>query len=241
MAAKKKSKGIKQQKKSAPPDEKGDAAPTNGNGPAHKSSAPKGAKGEDLIEVSPSRVRYQHSRIRPHFSGCGRRVTDTLDEIREGKLEPGDLPPIQVLIGPDAGDGCGPWYFSLNNRRLWVLKQCHKEGLLERYGNKISVRVRVPKSAAEAERYTVEKCALEAKFMRDGGGSKKKGNAKKGVGQSETERDDDSPNDGSNEAITEKVVDEDTDERENKEDDGSDSESESDDDVAHQNPFSALL
>ena len=49
------------------------------------------------------------------------------------------------------------------------------------------------------------------------------------------------PNEASNEAITEKVIDEDTDERENEEDDASVSESESDDDVAHQNPFSALL
>ena len=28
----------------------------------------------------------------------------------------------------------------------------------------------MPKSAAEAERYSVDNCALEAKFMREGGG-----------------------------------------------------------------------
>ena len=74
---------------------------------------------------------------------------------------------IQVLIGPDENDGNGPWYFSLNNRRLYVFKQCLKEGLLDndKYNNKIPVRVRMPKSAAEAERYSVENCALEAKFM----------------------------------------------------------------------------
>ena len=33
---------------------------------------------------------------------------------------------FQVLIGPDENDGLGPWYFSLNNRRLWVLKQTWK-------------------------------------------------------------------------------------------------------------------
>mmetsp|Transcript_12811 Transcript_12811/g.30278 ORF Transcript_12811/g.30278 Transcript_12811/m.30278 type:complete len:146 (-) Transcript_12811:259-696(-) len=97
------------------------------------------ASGEGLIQVCPTRVRYQHSRIRPHFSGCGRSVVGTLDEIRGGRLEPSALPPIQVLVGPDGDDGMGPWYFSLNNRRLWVLKQCHREGLLdnERYGNMI--------------------------------------------------------------------------------------------------------
>ena len=73
----------------------------------------------------------------------------------------------QVLIGPDENDGKGPWYFSLNNRRLWVFKQALKEGLLDndKYNNTIPVRVRMPKSAAEAERYSVDNCALEAKFM----------------------------------------------------------------------------
>ena len=72
-----------------------------------------------------------------------------------------------MLVGPDENDGKGPWYFSLNNRRLWVFKQCLKEGLLDndKYNNTIPVRVRVPKSAAEAERYSVKNCALEAKFM----------------------------------------------------------------------------
>mmetsp|Transcript_24929 Transcript_24929/g.55886 ORF Transcript_24929/g.55886 Transcript_24929/m.55886 type:complete len:220 (-) Transcript_24929:14-673(-) len=128
------------------------------------------ASGEGLIQVCPTRVRYQHSRIRPHFSGCGRSVVGTLDEIRGGRLEPSALPPIQVLVGPDGDDGMGPWYFSLNNRRLWVLKQCHREGLLdnERYGNMIQVRVRVPKSDSERERYSVQNCSLDAKFMREG-------------------------------------------------------------------------
>lgn len=50
----------------------------------------------DLLYVSPSRIRYQHSRIRPTFSGCGRNVMDTLEEIRRGDLNPYDLPVIQV-------------------------------------------------------------------------------------------------------------------------------------------------
>lgn len=135
-------------------------------------------KGEGLIQVCPTRVRYQHSKIRPHFSGCGRSVVGTLDEIREGKLEPSALPPIQVLVGPDGNDGLGPWYFSLNNRRLWVLKQCHREGLLnnERYGNMIKVRVRVPKSDGERERYSVQNCSLDAKFMREGRPKQANGN-----------------------------------------------------------------
>ena len=38
----------------------------------------------------------------------------------------------------------------------------------------IPVRVRLPKSAAEMERYSVDHCALEAKFTREGGGGSKK-------------------------------------------------------------------
>jgi hypothetical protein len=144
------------------------------------------------------KIRFQHSRIRPYFSGCGRGVIETLEEIRQGKLEPCDLPPIQVLVGSpthnnvnnnkdvvddenDDDDDVGPWYYSLNNRRLWVLKQCYKEGLLDnaRYNNLIAVRVRKPKSVDEVKRYTIANCALEAKFTRTTsnggvGGSKKK-------------------------------------------------------------------
>jgi hypothetical protein len=116
---------------------------------------------EDLIWVDPERIRFQHSRIRPVFSGCGRSVVETLELIRRGDLLPSNLPPIQVLVGPESSEG--PWYFSLNNRRLWVLKRCREEGLLE--DNKIQVRVRPPKSLSELSRYTLENCAVEAKII----------------------------------------------------------------------------
>jgi hypothetical protein len=69
----------------------------------------------------------------------------------------------QVIVGPEDSDG--PWYFSLNNRRLWVFKRCREEGLLE--NNVIRVRVREPKSGSEEDRYTLENCAVEATFMRE--------------------------------------------------------------------------
>eukprot|EP00928_Gymnodinium_smaydae_P031293 TRINITY_DN23007_c0_g1_i1.p1 TRINITY_DN23007_c0_g1~~TRINITY_DN23007_c0_g1_i1.p1 ORF type:complete len:214 (-),score=16.86 TRINITY_DN23007_c0_g1_i1:267-908(-) len=115
------------------------------------------------IDVDPARVRFQHSKIRPVFSGCGRSVEGTLEDIRQGKLKPSDLPPIQVIVGPTEGTGDEPWYFSLNNRRLWVLKRCRDEGLLP--DNHISVRVRKPKSEQEAARYCLDNCALEAKII----------------------------------------------------------------------------
>lgn len=82
-----------------------------------------------------------------------------------------DLPPIQVIVGQNNNNHGGskesnePWYFSLNNRRLWVLKRLRDEGLLEPFGNKVFVRVRSPKSQQERERYCVENCALEAKIV----------------------------------------------------------------------------
>jgi len=124
-----------------------------------KKSTPNNLSSNGWISVDPSRVRFQHSKIRPVFSGCGRSVFDTLESIRNGDIQPEDVPPIQVLPGPDG------WYFSLNNRRLWVLKRCREEGLLK--DDLIRVRVREAKSAAESERYSLKNCALEAKFMRE--------------------------------------------------------------------------
>jgi hypothetical protein len=69
----------------------------------------------------------------------------------------------QVIVGPEDHDG--PWFFSLNNRRLWVFKRCREEGLLE--NNVIRVRAREPKSGGEEDRYTLENCAVEAKFIRE--------------------------------------------------------------------------
>jgi hypothetical protein len=79
----------------------------------------------------------------------------------------------QVIVGPQTEDG--PWYFSLNNRRLWVLKRCREEGLLDK--NQIRVRVRAPKSSAEASRYSLENCALEAKMMKESAPSDKQRDA----------------------------------------------------------------
>lgn len=141
------------------------------------------------LMVDPARVRFQHSKIRPVFSGCGRSVQGTLDEIRQGKIKPSDLPPIQVIVGPkddSNNDSDGQWYFSLNNRRLWVLKRCREEGLLP--NNQIFVRVRKPKSEQEALRYSLENCALEAKIMID---KAKKSKPETNISQNSKEDNDD--------------------------------------------------
>ena len=152
-------------------------------------------------------------------------------------------------------------YFSLNNRRLWVIKRCQEEGLLPDNSNgTILVRVRLPKSGAEVERYSLENCALDAKFMRERSGNKakmKNNVKKKGVELEKTEDvkevigfDENNVMDalgGSN--------DENLDEKEadfngmfqkyssifSCDDSESESESESGDEIARKNPFDALL
>mgnify|MGYP001489250266 CR=1 FL=1 len=52
-------------------------------------------------------------------------VKDTLADIVAGRLKVEDLPLITVMSG--SPDGGAP-YFSLNNRRLWVLKQLRERG-----------------------------------------------------------------------------------------------------------------
>jgi hypothetical protein len=69
----------------------------------HSTSATKGCA--QWLYVDPARVRFQHSRIRPYFSGNGRSVHDTLEAIRNKELAPSDLPPIQVRI-TDAAAEC---------------------------------------------------------------------------------------------------------------------------------------
>ncbi|CAM9733986.1 unnamed protein product [Ectocarpus fasciculatus] len=127
-----------------------------------------GGGGFSTLDVDPRHVRYAHSKIKPHFSGCGRTIEQTLGEIRDGKTRPSDLPMITILLGPSdpAGDGgqqqqqC---FFSLNNRRLFVFKACREENLLGPSGL-VRVRARAMK-AHERERYTVERCSLQAKFL----------------------------------------------------------------------------
>jgi len=157
------------------------------SGKKNKTDSAVGGKKADerLMLIDPDRVRFQHSRIRPYFSGCGRGVRETLEQIRNKEISPDDLPHIQVLMGPDEMDGKGPWYFGLNNRRLWVLKKCKEEGLLNDTEGLIKARIRSMKSHNEHERYTLENCALQAKFIYDPKHKKKKQEEAK-VNESET-------------------------------------------------------
>lgn len=124
-----------------------------------------------IVQVDPLPVYFTFSRIRSQFS-CGRRVHDTLQALLDGALSPADLPTIALLF-------YGVNYFSLNNRRLFVFKELARRGLV----STVPARVRpVPQTKRMRDKYSVDKCALEARCHQrqgrddDNGGSDVGGN-----------------------------------------------------------------
>jgi hypothetical protein len=90
-----------------------------------------------MVPMDPDIMHFTHAKVQPFFSGCGRRVLDTLADIVNGRMKVADLPIIQVILAD------GGYVFSLNNRRLYVLKELRARGLLP--DNKVMVRTRPPK------------------------------------------------------------------------------------------------
>lgn len=128
------------------------------------------AAGAGLVPVDPSRVYFTHSRIRPVFSGCGRAITDTVASLEAGDITVDDLPAITVIASQPDGS---PPYFSLNNRRLYTFKTARTRGLLAARDppNTVLARVRPPGDSKRLrEKYSIQRCSLSAKLMREGGG-----------------------------------------------------------------------
>ena len=120
----------------------------------------------ELTAAELSIVCFTHARVRPYFSGCGIRLEDTLQSLASGAMKVEDLPMITVIS--NAGPDGTPFLFSMNNRRLWVLKQLLAQG----YFSDRTLRVRVKDPLLrEVERYTIDRCSLMAKVMRDGPGA----------------------------------------------------------------------
>ena len=126
-------------------------------GSSSSSSSSSNSK-DTIVDIDPSCIRFTHARIRPYFTGCGRKVEDTLADIIGGKMSVYDLPKITVILNEGT-------YFSLNNRRLYVLKELRSRGLLR--GDTIGARVKVALER-EKERYTADRCSFVAKIMREG-------------------------------------------------------------------------
>jgi hypothetical protein len=126
--------------------------------------------------IDPINVFFTHSRIRPFFSGCGRRIIDTLSDIESGRLQLEMLPVITILEN-------GIHLFSLNNRRLYVLKQLRMKGFLP--NNTIRVRIKQA-NTQESSRYVATKCSLHATIMKE---------YKKDDGNNDNNNDDDNNDD----------------------------------------------
>jgi len=76
------------------------------------------------IELNPDIIFHTHSKIRNRFSGCAKTIDETLEEIKSKVLNINNLPMITVEYN-------GINYYSLNNRRLYVIKRCKELGLIE--------------------------------------------------------------------------------------------------------------
>lgn len=114
---------------------------------------------DGLDEIDPAIVYFTHSKIRPVFSGCGRRIQDTIEEITGGLKTVADVPFITILT---SGDG---HYYSLNNRRLYVLKYLRANGFLEP-SNTVRARFKAP-LPREVKKYSPENCSLTATIMKE--------------------------------------------------------------------------
>ncbi|RUS20773.1 hypothetical protein BC937DRAFT_94421 [Endogone sp. FLAS-F59071] len=80
----------------------------------------------NAIFLDPSQVRYTQENIFDKFTN-NIPIKDTLHDILHGFLDADDLPPIRVWLHE------GEWY-SLDNRRLWVLRRAGVECILMENG-----------------------------------------------------------------------------------------------------------
>ncbi|WOO82277.1 uncharacterized protein LOC62_04G005773 [Vanrija pseudolonga] len=178
----------------------------------------KTAAGRTLVQMDPDEIYFTHARIRPVFTGCNKRIEETLEEILSGQTKIEDVPYITVIENfetpapaPAGGSSKGkkgrrgdsddeeeerggkrkgrgkaapaaasappaPYYFSLNNRRLYLFKTLKAMGKIDT----IAVQVK-PALERERTKYTRERCVLRAKIM--GAGEKR-------VGEGEGEEED---------------------------------------------------
>lgn len=127
----------------------------NKKGKQAKASSSSSSRG--LIEIDPINIYFTHSRVRPFFTGCNKRIEDTLQEIVDKVTPISAIPLITVIQNGDD-------FFSLNNRRLYLFKTLRNMGLLE--GNVIQAHIK-PALEREKQRYIPSRCSLVAKMMKE--------------------------------------------------------------------------
>lgn len=80
-------------------------------------------KHQNTYTIKPSIIYFTHSKIRKQFTGCGKMLQETLDELVSGVTPISQIPTIKVYT-----DGTN--FYSMNNRRLWVFKELENRGLI---------------------------------------------------------------------------------------------------------------
>jgi hypothetical protein len=143
------------------------------------SSSSSSSNSRSTVEIDPDLIYFTHSRVRPFFTGCNKRIEQTFEEIVNGETKVSDLPLITVIYNEDS-------YFSLNNRRLFLFKKLKSEGKLP--GGKIMAQLKMPLER-EKSRYIPSRCSLQAKLMREH--TPKSGEEKEGEGRNDEEDDED--------------------------------------------------
>ena len=110
-------------------------------------------KKDSFIEIDPSIIRFQHSKIKPIFSD-GKSIEESFKQIKENIKILDTIPKIQVKYDNNGN------YYTLNNRRLYLYKKLKDEGIIK------TIKVRLDKlNDKETKRYNVDNCSLTAKFM----------------------------------------------------------------------------
>lgn len=81
--------------------------------------------------MRPSSIFFTHDSVKSKFKD-GRPVRETLQQLRDRKIEPSAIPLMQVCRHAVAALGYDSrfWTFT-GNRRLWVFRQLEEEGLVE--------------------------------------------------------------------------------------------------------------
>ena len=87
-----------------------------------------------MVLIEPNIIHFTHSKINERFTGCGKLLSETRDEIVKGTTKIESIPKIKVFYVEKDGS---MEYFSENNRRLWVFKSLQKLGII----NVIDVRL----------------------------------------------------------------------------------------------------
>ena len=117
---------------------------------------------ETITTLSPDLIYHSHSRLEGVFSGCGKTIEGTLQDLMTGRIPPDAIPLISVLQLPTPTPD-SPRFVSLNNRRLYVFKELHKANKLK--DGLITCRCRVA-TKKEAEKYLKQTLALNARIKK---------------------------------------------------------------------------